>query len=210
MTTFEFIKRDYSKVIRDACRCIEAGDREGAEHAINERYPFVPLVKGKRQYTPRQMTEVFVRDGFIDRYRGTRLVYPPALRVLSIYMPAAFPYHKNGKMDSGHIAYWELFPTIDHIDPVAREGPDHKENWVCCSMLTNSIKSNWTLDQLGWELLPGGAIAEWDGMIGWFIKQMGKDKALNEVPYLKAWFSAANDIMMHNNSLHATALSGRA
>ena len=56
-------------------------------------------------------------------------------------------------MSEGHMAYWELFPTIDHILPVARGGLDSEENLVCCSMLTNSIKSNWTLEQLQWQLL---------------------------------------------------------
>ncbi len=34
-----------------------------------------------------------------------------ALRLLAIYLPEKFPYHKNGKMSEGHIAFWELFPT---------------------------------------------------------------------------------------------------
>lgn len=134
------------------------------------------------------MTRIFVRDGFIDRYRGTRLVFPPTLRILSQYLPLEFPYHKNGKMTEGHLAYWELFPTIDHIQPVARGGLDSEVNRVCCSMLTNSIKSNWTLEQLQWELLPQGDINDWDGMMCWFLNQIDKDKSLLQIPYLKTWW----------------------
>ncbi len=137
------------------------------------------------------MTKVFLRDGFIDRYRGTKLIYPPALRLLSIYLPDKFPYHKNSKMSEGHIAYWELFPTIDHVMPVAMGGEDQESNWVCCSMLTNSIKSNWTIEQLQWELLPKGNLEDWDGMIHWFVEQVKSDKKLIEVPYIKKWFNAA-------------------
>jgi hypothetical protein len=111
------------------------------------------------------MTRIFLRDGFIDRYKGDKLVFPPALRLISYYFPDVFPYHKNGKMTEGHIDYWELFPTIDHVVPVARGGQDSPDNWICCSMLTNSIKSNWTLGELGWELLPPGKPEKWSGML---------------------------------------------
>ncbi len=37
-------------------------------------------------------------------------------------------------------------------------------------MLRNSIKSNWTLEELGWTLVEGGHIDGWDGLMGWFLK----------------------------------------
>ncbi len=160
---------DLSAVIRRACQFLSKGNLAAAEKEILAGYPFTPVERAKRNYSPFTMTRIFLRDGFIDRYRGTRLVFPPALRVLSIYMPKVFPYHKNGKMDEGHLSYWELFPTIDHIFPIARGGLDEDDNWVSCSMLTNSIKANWTLDQLRWKLLPPGNLEDWDGMIGWFL-----------------------------------------
>ena len=182
---------DKSEIIKKACKLISNGKISKAGELINKTYPFVPLKRGRRSYTPRAMTKVFLRDGFIDRYRGTKLVYPPALRLLSIYLPGNFPYHKNGKMSEGHIAYWELFPTIDHVTPVAMGGKDQETNWVCCSMLTNSIKSNWTLEQLQWKLLPKGDLEDWDGMINWFVEQVRSDKKIIEQPYIKRWFNAA-------------------
>lgn len=134
---------DPTDVIREVCFHLDQGSVTSAERLIEDDYPFVPMKKSGRNYTPRQMTKLFLRDGYIDRYRGTRLVHPPALRLLSHYMPSVFPYHKNGKMDEGHIAYWRLFPTIFRLVPIARGGEDEENNWVCCSMLTNSIKSNW-------------------------------------------------------------------
>ena len=94
-------------------------------------------------------------------------------------------------MTEGHVAYWELHPTIDHIHPVARGGTDTNENWVSCSMLTNSIKSNWTLEQLGWRLQSPGDIHSWDGLLGWFVKQVEDDKTILHEPYFKRWYSAA-------------------
>jgi len=184
---------DKSDAIKKACSFISKGKLDIAGHVIDEDYPFIPLTKGKRSYTPREMTKVFMRDGFIDRYRGTKLIYPPALRLLSIYLPEKFPYHKNGKMSEGHIAFWELFPTIDHLVPVARGGKDEESNWVCCSMLTNSIKSNWTLEELEWELKPKGDFKDWDGLIHWFIQQVNRDEKQLEISYIKKWHKAALD-----------------
>jgi hypothetical protein len=196
----------HSATIKKVCAFITEGDISAAENAIRTEYPFTPMNRQGRSYTPREMTRVFMRDGFIDRYRGTHLIYPPVLRVISIYLSDSFPYHKNGKMDLGHIAYWELFPTIDHVVPVARGGPDSENNWVCCSMLTNSIKSNWTLEQLQWELLPPGSWEEWDGMMPWFIQQVERDQNLLNIAYIKRWFYAARETM-HNNVLNAGHLS---
>lgn len=94
-------------------------------------------------------------------------------------------------MSEGHIVFWELFPTIDHLVPVARGGKDEESNWVCCSMLTNSIKSNWTLEQLQWELFPKGDLENWDGMFTWFIEQVESDEKLLKHAYIKNWFNAA-------------------
>ena len=98
-------------------------------------------------------------------------------------------------MSEGHLAYWELFPTIDHVVPVSRGGVDSEENWVCCSMLTNGIKANWTLDQLQWELLPPGDMKEWDGMLDWFLQHVERNSALLQMPYLKTWYYAALSII---------------
>jgi hypothetical protein len=86
--------------IEKACQLIAARDLAGASKVIATDYPFCPLQKSRRSYTPGIMTRVFARDGFVDRYRGGRLVFPGALRLLSHYLPAEFPYHKNGSKRS--------------------------------------------------------------------------------------------------------------
>src|SRR5450755_762995 len=72
-------------------------------------------------------------------------------------------------MSVTHMVYWDLFPTIDHVVPVARGGTDSEENWVTTSMVRNAAKSNWTLEELGWTLKPIDPVRAWDGLIGWFI-----------------------------------------
>jgi len=179
------------QVIAQVCAHVTQTNMDAAAELLKQEYPFEPITKSSRQYTPKQMTKIFIRDGFIDRYRGNKLIFPPTLRILSHYFHNEFPYHKNGKMSEGHIAYWELFPTIDHVEPVARGGKDTQENWVCCSMLTNSIKANWRLADIGWQLLPCGDFASWDGMLHWYLDQYKKMPHLASQPYFKTWYNAA-------------------
>jgi hypothetical protein len=104
-------------------------------------------------------------NGFIDRYSGHRLVFPPVFRVLSVALPTDFPYHRNWKADVTHQAYYELAATIDHLLPVTRGGADDESNWITTSMAHHSAKMNWTLDECGWKLHPSGQLAKWDGPI---------------------------------------------
>jgi hypothetical protein len=142
-----------------------------------------------------QSLEIFWRDGFIDRYSGARLIFPASLRLLSHLPPDEFPAHPNWKMAESHFAFWELFPTIDHVVPVARGGSDNSENWVCTSMLRNSAKSNWTIEELGWTLHPPGNVEAWDGLTRWFLDITGRDRALLSNGYLRRWHSAASRLL---------------
>lgn len=140
------------------------------------------------------MVQVFTRDGYVDRYSGQRLIFPGTLRLLSALMPEEFPSHPNWKMSESHLVYWELFPTIDHVVPVARGGSDDKTNWITTSMLKNSAKANWTLDELGWSLFPPGAIEEWDGLTRWFINYTDSNVGALSSAYLKRWRVAATRV----------------
>jgi hypothetical protein len=68
---------------------------------------------------------------------------------------------------------------------------DEESNWVCCSMLTNSIKSNWTLNELGWQLLQPGNNTNWDGMLQWYIDQVEENNAFLANNYFRTWYHAA-------------------
>lgn len=98
-------------------------------------------------------------------------------------------YTDKRKMEECHNAYWEFVPTVDHIYPVALGGADSEENWVTTSMLHNSIKSNWTLEQLRWELKGAGNYEEWDGLTTLFVELVEADSSLLEDAYIKKWYN---------------------
>ena len=116
-------------------------------------YPFIPVEKEARRYTELQSAHIFVRDGFIDRYSGERLVYPGALRALSVIFPDEFPYHPNWGMDKTHIALWELFPTIDHVVPRSKGGRDSWANLVLACDKCNVKKGDRTPREAGMPLI---------------------------------------------------------
>lgn len=183
----------HAEILRQVAEKISSTDLPSAKSILRELYAFEPIEKTAYGYNEYDMTRVFVRDGFVDRYKGIRLVYPPALRLISERLPVDFPYHKNWKFSETHFAYWELSATLDHIDPVARSGRETSENWATCSMLTNSIKSSWTLEQLGWSLLPPGDFKVWDGLLGWFVNSVKQDPDLLKLPYFKRWHACARE-----------------
>jgi hypothetical protein len=186
---------DKSDILARACRAAEEQRLGEASSILATEYPFTPPTNAQRKYSPSQCMEVFIRDGFIDRYSGRRLVFPGTLRLLSILLPQEFPFHPNWKTDACHIAFWELFPTIDHIVPVSRGGLDHDDNWVTTSMVLNAAKANFTLEELGWTLHQPNNDNRWDGLTGWFLRQTNLMVELRANPYLRRWLVAAEAIV---------------
>ena len=182
---------DKSEIIHHICNALEVGNTVDAAEIARREYPFLPVKTAGRKYTEQQSTRIFVRDGFVDRYSGKRLVFPGTLRLLSKLLPEEFPAHPNWKMSESHIMFWELFPTIDHVVPIARGGADHESNWVTTSMIRNNAKSNWTLEDLAWDLVARGSIADWDGLMGWFVSYLARKPKFLEDAYLKRWHRAA-------------------
>lgn len=113
---------------------------------------------------------------------------------LSLILPDEFPAHPNWLMSQSHVAFWELFPTIDHLVPVARGGVDAEPNWVSTSMLHNSAKAHWTLDELGWTLAPAWDHTTWDGLARWFVDHLNAHPELMSDTYLARWFRATVEV----------------
>ena len=164
------MNKDKSSIISSIVSLLLDDKEASAKEIINQEYPHTQVEIDKRTYTMAQKMNQFLRDGFIDRYSGQKLLNPGILKIISHYFPDDFPYHPHWKMTETHIAYWELTPTIDHIYPIAKGGEDDESNWVTTSMKNNSIKSNYALDELQWKLYPRGEIVEWDGLTSVFLK----------------------------------------
>lgn len=184
-------KREMNKLkaLKSSANSLLCNNIEAAKQIIIKEYPFQRIIPQVRNYTDKEKIQQFVRDGFIDRYSGQKLINPGLLKVLSSYMPEEFPYHPHWKMDACHNAYWEFVPTVDHIVPIALGGLDIEENWATTSMLHNAVKSNWTLEQLNWTLYDLGNFKEYDGLTLLFIQLVRKDKELLKDRYIKRWYN---------------------
>ena len=181
-------KVDKSAIIENIAKLLLLEDEAGARKIIEEEYPHKVVEIEKRTYTMAEKMEQFLKDGFVDRYTGERLLNPGILKVISNYLPEEFPFHPHWKMTETHNAYWELIPTIDHIYPIAKGGHDNKDNWVTTSMKNNSIKSNYTIDEINWKLYPKGNLNEWDGLTKQFVELVDNNKELLCDNYIKNWY----------------------
>ena len=189
--------KNKSDIISRLCEFLIAGQADKGADFANEHYPFVEIDKlHTRQYSKFEMMSVYLRDGFIDRYSGEKLLFPGLIRLLTLELPEIFKYHTNWKMSETHMVYWDLFPTIDHIVPIARGGTNSEDNWITTNQLRNSAKSNFTLEELGWEILPQGKLEDWDGLCSVFLKWVADGKLVEKYgntddwKYISGWFEA--------------------
>lgn len=183
--------RDKCNIISDIAFLLLENNKNEAKTIICQEYPHTYYEIEKRTYTIAQKMNQFISDGFIDRYTGKKLLNPGMLKIISYYFPNEFPYHPHWKMTETHIAYWDLIPTIDHIYPIAKGGEDDEKNWVTTSMKNNSIKSNYTIDEIHWKLYPKGDISEWDGLTSIFLQLVKNDKELLNDAYIKSWYNVS-------------------
>ena len=185
---------DKSKILEDISLFLLDGEKEEAKAFLNKHYPHEPKKIDKRSYSLKEKIKQFFCDGFIDRYTGARLVNPGILKVITNYFPEDFPYDSHWKMTETHTAYWDLIPTIDHIVPIAQGGFDEPGNWATTSMKNNSIKSNYSLQEIGWKLFPRGNILEWDGLTNLFVELVEKNVDLLKDSYIRSWYKASLEI----------------
>lgn len=174
-------------LIKNICTWLLEDKRRDCIDLAMEKYPFVNNSSQKRQYSKYQMCKVFLRDGFIDRYSSDKLLFPGLIKILTIEFPDIFKYHRNWKMSDTHMVYWDLCPTVDHLIPVARGGEDNPSNWITTSMIRNSAKSNWTIEEIGWKLLNPGQLNEWDGLVHYFLELTEKNPDYEKDKYVREW-----------------------
>ena len=193
-------------VLSEVCAALAVGNPDSAKERLRDGYPFKPVETITRRISVGQSIKLFLRDGFIDRYTGNRLVNPGVLRLLHVVLGDDFPAHQNWKVSETHPAFWELFPTVDHVVPVSRGGRDDESNWVTTSMLSNQAKNQWMLEDLGWELHPPGARGEWDGLSRWLVDYLAANPTvLTEAAelhrrYIRRWLTATKAALEADNS----------
>ncbi len=188
-------------VLSDVCAALAGGNSCSARKKLRDGYPFVPAETIARRYSERQSMKLFMRDGFIDCYTGSRLVNPGVLRLLHIVLGDDFPAHPNWKVSETHPAFWELFPTVDHVVPISRGGCDDESNLVTASMLSNQAKNQWTLDDLGWKRHPAGDVKEWDGLSRWLVDYLAANPTVlakatePHRSYIRRWLTATKAVL---------------
>jgi len=178
-------------VLKQLCGLLEAGDTPAAVDLLRTHYPAPLAQTARRGWPPARAMTIFLRDGFTDRYSNTPLVFPGTLRAISLLLPEDFPYQRNWRQSETHAAFWELYPTIDHVVPLARGGADSADNVVTTSMLRNAAKANWTLEELGWSVSLAPPGEKWDGLLPWFLVAYEKFQALRDDPGTRSWHKVA-------------------
>lgn len=186
-------------LLREISQVLLKDNLAKARDLARVNYPFQFQEKKSRQITLLQSLKLFLRDGFIDRYSGHKLIFPGLLRLLSKSMPEEFPYHQHWKMSECHIAYYELCPTVDHVIPITRGGADVESNWVTTSMLRNSAKAQWTLEELSWQLVPPGNLSDWDGLMQLYIELIESQPMFLHDNILRTFYGLAQKILQTQN-----------
>lgn len=181
---------DPSRILQDIGEMIIDGRISDARKHILSEYPHQYIEYEARSMPVEEKLKIYIRDGFIDRYSGSKLLFPGVLRIISQELGEVFPFHVNWKMSDCHIAYWKMMPTCDHILPIARGGKDIPENIVTTSQIMNSAKSNFLLEEIGFTLHEPGDIKEWDGMISWHKQYVYMNPLIFQNNYIRKWHNA--------------------
>ena len=183
-----YINNSGINAIQETCIALSEGDVEKGRDVIRTKYPHQKPANRRKSFTIREQLAIFLRDGFIDRYSGGKLIFPGVLSILSEIIPDVFPVHENWKTDQCHQAWWDLFPSIDHIVPLAFGGTNDEDNLVCTSMKRNMAKATSSLEEIGWKVYPPGNLEEWDGMLAWFIDYVENHPDVLDNTYTKGWY----------------------
>jgi len=184
-------KSNKASVVEKVLAVLDTGNALEATNIAKHEYPWSPLKVPTRKMPQKRALSVFIKDGFIDRYSGSRLIFPGTLLLLGRILPDAFPAHETWRVSETHDVYFDLWPVVDHVAPVSRGGDDNESNFVTTSNLNNDVKSSWTLEQLGWKLHPPGKMSEWDGLMTWFLTYASSNPEILENRTISGWYKTA-------------------
>ncbi len=172
-----------------AVHALVAGSRTSAAEILG-KVPGTVNVFASKASAPSCFAQlhVFRRDGFQCRYCGRRTVFLPVLRALGRIFPDQLPWDPHGKQTNCHLAFWRDFASCDHLVPLARGGHSSVDNLVTACYMCNSIKQNWLIEELRWDLLepePGA----WDGLVKVYSNLLGL-LGKQDFAYHRRWLNA--------------------
>lgn len=180
---------EYPEYIERAIQALLSGGVDAGAAAL-EPIAYPPQVLPRRRSLSRaQMVRIFRRDSFLCRYCGGKTVITSVMELLGGIYPELFPFQSSAwKAGVTHPAVVTRSPAVDHVVPAAHGGTDDDANLVTACTPCNSIKSDFTLDQLGWELL---SVTEdpWDGLSTYY-RALWKMAGQPKPNYHGAWMTA--------------------
>ncbi|MTD93914.1 hypothetical protein GIW81_06140 [Hyphomicrobium sp. xq] len=179
-----------ARLLLEAGQSVLLNGSEAGEDLVRRRWPHLKATRTRRTISDRQKLKIFKADGFRCRYTGDLLFFSGYLTALSALWPETFPAHPHGKSDEAHEAYWTHFASVEHLDPVSMGGAETEDNWITTSMARNQVRSRYSLEALGWKVLPRNPMADWEGGVRAFLEILDAyPSALAGVngQYLKRW-----------------------
>lgn len=196
-------------ILTRICNVLSDGEAKNPAELLGD-YRFNPSTIERKSVSPTMAVRVFVRDGFIDRYSGQRVIFPPVIRIVAERLGKEyFPFHTNWKTDCTHPAFWDLGATIDHRVPITRGGKEELDNYRTTTMTWNAVKTNCLLEELGWAEQPKGNVEKWDGLLGWFLQYVQKNPHTLNIAMIKGWyyavFSASEEDELVDRAVNRTA-----
>jgi hypothetical protein len=181
---------DYPAVLDDAIDAIlsdgpEAGREILAAIAYARReMPLRPTLRRT------EIAEVFRRDHFMCRYCGALLIPTPIMQLVAELYPDIFPYHPNWKGGETHPAIPSRSPVVDHVVPGSAGGSwTDLGNLVTSCWPCNRRKADFTLEQLGWEVLVVDPAVRWDGLTSGYAR-LWEAAGEPKPTYHKSWIAA--------------------
>ena len=185
--------KDHSEHYREIVQLVLASKLDQARANLPNLSPLPPISRsGSRTISCSKQLEIFARDAFTCRYCGKRTIFVPVLRLLSSLFPTEFPFHLNWKMADCHIGYWRDGASCDHLIPVARGGSSDPNNLVTACYMCNSIKQNWLVEELRWELLTPND-PSWNGLVLEYLPLL---KVVNDgSEYHRSWTKAVRSLI---------------
>ncbi len=182
---------DYTDQLSSAFEAVTRNQRERADEMVTKLGVVQTKLDRKKAIPLHDQFQVWQRDRFSCRYCGARVIPPPVLRAASLVWPDDIPFHPHWKTGVTHPVHLSRAAAMDHLKPIAQGGNNAISNLVTSCWPCNAQKGEFTLLQLGWELLPI-TTDDWDGLIYAYqaLWHHGRQNATNtDVKYHERWIA---------------------